>query len=210
MKKHDRGQSEMKKKIVSCLVVCVVIVLSYFYAHIDKNSYIYDRNADAATFYGTGILAEGEELSQTFVSMEEKVDGVKLKVTTVGNVESIVVKYKILDEELNVVYEGKIPASELENNKFNQLKVSGVEDALKKQYTLVLCEEKADEQNGVAFYIEPGRYDNQKLTVKGNETDGTLVFRSVCHEFDVETFVVLLGMIAFVMAFMKVLYKLFK
>ena len=52
-------KSKMKKKIVSCLMVCVVIVFAYFYAYIDKNSYIYDRNADTSTFYSTGILTEG-------------------------------------------------------------------------------------------------------------------------------------------------------
>ena len=200
----------MKKKIISCFVICVVIVLSYFYAHIDKNSYIYNRNADTGTFYSTGILEEGEEIMQSFIAEEDAIDGINIKVSMAGNVEKVVVKYAILDENATKLYEGTIPAVQLEGNKFNQLEVEKIEDTKGKTYTLVLSAENANEQNGVAFYLEPGRYFEQKLMIKGNETDGTIVMRSICHRFDVETFVVLLGMVAFVTGFMKVLYKLFK
>lgn len=200
----------MKKKIVSCFIVCIVIVASYFYAHIDKNTYVYNRNADTGTFYSTGILKEEEELTQTFVSEEAAIDGLNVKVAVSGNVEDVVVHYAILDADSDKLFEGSVPAIELESNKFNYLKVSRIADTEGKEYTLVLSEKNADEQNGVAFYVEPGRYNNQTLIVKENATDGTLVFRSVCHRFDVETFIVLLGMIVFVTVFMKALYKLFR
>ena len=64
----------MRKKIISCLIICVVIVLSYFYAHIDKNSYIYNRNSDTALFYGTGILLNNEEITQTFIAEENVIE----------------------------------------------------------------------------------------------------------------------------------------
>lgn len=200
----------MKKKIISCLLICVVIVLSYFYAHIDKNSYIYNRNADTGTFYSTGILTDGEQVMQSFVVEEDTIDGINIKVALAGNVEKVVVKYAILDENSEKVYENSIPAIYLESNKFNKLKIEDVTDTNGKTYTLALHEEKSDEQNGVSFYLEPGRQENQQLLIRDNETDGTLVLRTICHRFDVETFMVLLGMIAFVVGFMKVLYKLFK
>lgn len=200
----------MEKKIVSCLMVCIVIILAYFYAHVNKNSYLYDRNADTGTFYSTGIMMEDEELTQTFVSEEDTIDGLNIKAAIIGNAEDVVVNYAILDVDSENVFKGTVRATELENNKFNQLEISKITDAKGKTYTIVLSEEKSDEQNGVAFYIEPGRYGNQQLIIKGNETDGTLAVRSICHRFDVETFVVLLGMIAFITAFMKVLYKFFK
>ena len=200
----------MKKKVISCLVVCLVIILSYFYAHIDKNSYIYNRNADTGSFYSTGILLDDEEVTQSFVAEEDCIDGINIKISLSGKVEKVVVRYAILDESSTKLYEGTVPAVRLENNKFNQLEVEKINDTKGKTYTLVLSAENANEQNGVAFYLEPGRYSDQKLMIKGNETDGTLIMRSICHRFDVETFVVLLGMVAFVTGFMKVLYKLFK
>lgn len=200
----------MKKKIISCLVICVVVVLSYFYAHIDQNSYIYNRNADTATFYGTGLLLQNEKIVQTFIAEENTIDGINIKIVTSGNVENIDLNYSVLDEKSEEVASVKIAAVELGNNKFNQLDLPTIENTAGKQYTLVLSVENADEQNGVGFYIEPGRKDNQQLTIKDNETDGTLVTRIISHRFDVETFGVLLGIIAFVVLFMKVLYKFFE
>lgn len=200
----------MRKKIISCLIICVVIVLSYFYAHIDKNSYIYNRNSDTALFYGTGILLNNEEITQTFIAEENVIDGFHIKIATAGNVEKVVLSYSVIDEMSEVVAQAKVPVNALESNKFNRLEIPTIENTEGKQYTLVLSTENADEQNGVGFYIEPGRRENQQLTIKNNDTDGTLVARIISHRFDMETFVVLLGIILFVVMFMKVLYKFFK
>ena len=200
----------MRKKIISCLIICVVIVLSYFYAHIDKNSYIYNRNSDTALFYGTGILLNNEEITQTFIAEENVIDGFHIKIATAGNVDKVVLSYSVIDEMSEVVAQAKVPVNALESNKFNRLEIPTIENTEGKQYTLVLSTENADEQNGVGFYIEPGRRENQQLTIKNNDTDGTLVARIISHRFDMETFVVLLGIILFVVVFMKVLYKFFK
>lgn len=200
----------MKKKIISCLVIVVVIVLSYFYAHIDKNSYLYDRNADTGTFDATGVLEDGEEIRQTFIADENSIDGINIKVNISGNVETVVLNCVLLDEAMQEVCHVNVAANELENNKFNKIDFPIVTETKGRQFTLVLREENSDVQNGVGFYYEPGSQEDQKLAIRGNETEGTMITRIICHRFDVETFVVLLGIIAFVVVFMKILYKYFK
>ena len=200
----------MKKKIILCLMIVVVIVLSYFYAHIDKNSYLYDRNADTGTFYGTGVLEENEEIRQTFIANENTIDGINIKVDIYGIVDDVVLNCVLLDEDMREVSKINITANELEDNKFNKLELPEAAGTKGNQFTLVLSEENSDNQNGIGFYFEPGSSAEQKLSIKGNETDGNLVARSVCNRFDAETFIVLLGIIAFVAGFMKVLYKYFK
>ena len=127
-----------------------------------------------------------------------------------GNVENVIINHVILDGNSKQVCGGSTSASELENNKFNQLDVSQASVEKGEKYTIVLSAEGADEQNGVSFYIEPSGYKEQKLSINGDEMDGALVVRLICYRFDVETFVVLLGMIIFVIGFMKILYKLFR
>lgn len=204
------GESTMKKKIISILIVVVVITVSFLYAHIDKNNYLYDRNADTSKFHNTGILAEGEEIRQTFVAEEESIDGINVKVAMSGNIEDVVLKYTLLDENSEKLFAGVVPANELENNKFNKLAMSEITRTKGKHYTLILSEENSDEQNGISFYVEPAKQGERKLIIKGTEDGGTLVARVISHQFDMETFCVLLGMIAFVAAFMKILYKFFK
>ena len=192
------------------MIMCAVILLSYFYAHIDYNSYIYNRHGDSAMYYGTGPLLDDEIITQTFIAEENTIDGFNIKITTSGNVDKLVLKYSVMDEMFEVVARAQVPANTLESNKFNQLDIPTIENTAGKQYTIVLSVDNADTQNGVGFYVEPGSDGNQQLNIKNNDTDGTLVTRIISHRFDVETFIVFLGIVAFVAMFMKVLYKFFK
>ena len=200
----------MKKKIGFCVMICIVVVASYFYAHINQNSYLYNRNAETSTFGGTGILLPNEQVMQSFVSGEDSIDGLNLKVALFGNVDKVSLEYRILDEDAKELRCVQVKASQLENNKFNHLPFDTIEDTQNKKYTLVLRVDNSDEQNGIGFYIEPASQNEQQLVIRDTETDGTLVTRVLCYGFDMETFVVLLGMIVFVVGFMKVLFKIFR
>ena len=62
----------MKKKLTVILLIAGVLVMAYLYAHIDKNTYLYDRNTDSADLTGTGILEEKEELRSSHLSAPER------------------------------------------------------------------------------------------------------------------------------------------
>ena len=188
-------------------MIAAILVGAFLYAHVDKNIYLYDRSLESEDFINTGILEEGETLEQTFTMKDEAIDGINLKISSVGNVEDVTLLGTLKDAGSNEkVSEFSVAGSEIKNNKINKLKVPRVEDT--KEYTLVLACEGSDEQNGLSFYVTQGNAG--KLTVKGNDTNGVLVSRMLCHRFDVETFFVLLGFVAFVYVFMRTLYKLFK
>lgn len=199
----------MKKKISGAVLIAAILVGAFLYAHVDKNIYLYDRSLESEDFINTGILEEGETLEQTFTMNDEAIDGINLKISSVGNVDDVTLLGTLKDVESNEeVSEFSIAGQEIKNNKINKLKVPRVENTKGKEYTLVLACEGSDEQNGLSFYVTQGNVG--KLTVKGNDTNGVLVSRMLCHRFDVETFVVLLGFVAFIYVFMKTLYKLFK
>lgn len=203
-------KNRKKTIIYTILSIVVLFGVSYIYAHIDKNSYLYDRNADTGTYYGTGILMQEEEVSQTFVAKEDNIDGINIKVSITGNVENVVLHYTLIDEATGTRSEATVKASELENNKFNHLPIDKIIGTKGKSYKLILNVENSDEQSGIAFYVERSQQNGQKLVVKENEAEGTLVARVVSHRFDLETFIVFIGIIIFIVAFMKVLYKSFK
>lgn len=194
MKTSDRG-TIMKKKIVSGIIICVILALSVWYSHVDKNQYLYDRNLDTSMFVSTGILTEDKSVTQEFVSKENTIDGINIKVNLVGNSDESVIKYVLSEKGGKTVYEGQVFGRNLKNSKFNKLPVEGVSNAKNEQYTLTLTEQNADEHNGIGFYID---------------TDGTLIVRMISYKFDIETFAMLLVIIIFFSLFMKMLYKLFK
>lgn len=200
----------MKKRIVKIISICVVLVLAFLYAYVDKNEYLYDRNADTSVFISTGVLNEEEEVSQTFLAKDDTIDGINLKVSVVGDVDKVVLNCIIEDNATGDVEEMTIAGKELKNNKFNKLDFPRMFNTQGKQYTLTVRAKNCDEQNGVSLYIDPTCVNGDSLCVKGNETQGTLIARVISHRFDVETFVVLLGILGFIAMFLKVLYKLFK
>ena len=202
----------MKKYIKTGIGILIIVVLAFLYAHIDKNSYLYDRNADTSTFISTGTLLEGETISQGFVSEEEILSGINMKCSVLGDASDVEVQYSLRDIETGkAVASGSVKAGEINNNKFNQFWMEPIDSAKGKEYLLEITETGADAANGVSFYVVPQKEEGaQVLNIKNNETEGSLAVRYVSHRFDMETFVVLLGFAAFIVIFMKLLYKLFK
>lgn len=202
----------MKKYIKTGIGILIVVILAFLYAYIDKNSYLYDRNADTSTFISTGTLLEGETISQGFVSEEEILSGINMKCSVLGDASDVEVQYSLRDIETGkAVASGSVKAGEINNNKFNQFWMEPIDSAKGKEYLLEITETGADAANGVSFYVVPQKEEGaQVLNIKNNETEGSLAVRYVSHRFDMETFVVLLGFAAFIVIFMKLLYKLFK
>ena len=79
----------MKKYIKTGIGILIVVILAFLYAHIDKNSYLYDRNADTSTFLNTGILLDGEKISQEFISEEDILDGMNNKCAVQGETAGV-------------------------------------------------------------------------------------------------------------------------
>ncbi len=200
----------MKRRIKSTAMVLVIIGLAFLYAHIDKNTYLYDRNEDLENYTQTGVLLEGETISQTFFCKEDILDGINLKSVVVGDASNVILEYAITDNETGEVVENSIQGTEVKNNKFNSFKFPEIKDTSNKSYTLTIRETGADANNGISFYVSQTNPEDSQLSIREQDTQGSLVVRLISHRFDTETFIVLLGFILFITIFIKVLYKLFK
>ena len=63
----------MKKKLSMIVFEAVLIAFTCMYAIVDKNNAIYDRAVDTSQYVALG-LEQGEMVSQSFVSTEDKLD----------------------------------------------------------------------------------------------------------------------------------------
>ena len=66
-----------------------------------------------------------------------------------------------------------------------------------------------DEGQEIYLYYEQIPKDGTQLEVNGEAAGGCMILRSYVHRFDVETFIVTLGFVIYIVVFMRVLYKLF-
>ena len=82
---------------------------------------------------------------------------------------------------------------------------------MRRKKIYIFSKQKVDKENvGIAFYYEDKVENGTTMRILGNEVPGTdLLVKVITHEFDLETFCVLLGFLAFIFLFMRSLYKLF-
>ena len=196
------------KNIKKIVIGIIVLGLIFVYAHVDNMMDLYDINIDPSQYLSTGVIYDGE-LRQTFTSKEEKLDGVSLKSSIVGDCSNITLEYKLLDDSGNVVASGSADAQKIKDKKFYKYKFEQIKNCKNKEYTFVMKEKGATEVQGIAFYIDP-TINNSQVYNNTNNAEGALVAKVISHRFDMKTYIIVLVFILYLVGFTKLLYKLFR
>lgn len=201
-----------KKTIISDILVCaIIVVFSYMYANIDKMNLLYNKNIDTSQYIATGNM-NSKVLEQTFLCVENSLDGINLKCQVFGDISNVELKYELSENNSGkIVAEGEKPATELKNNQFNKLFFEKkVEHCNDENYKLRIQVVNATDDSGVGFFFVNEKEDKNTLTIGEDEQEGVLVAKTITKRFDLETFVVMIGFVVFIWVFLKWLCKLFK
>lgn len=201
----------MKSKIKTIILILVILVLSGVYAVIDKPVSFYDTTCDTSKFLSIP-LEEGKQISQNFQCKEKKLDGmaIKLSADNIEDKSQAVILYEVVDKETgDCVAEGEENLGKLRSGKFFKIKFDTVTGTQGKSFTFNLIV-KNSAMGTVRVFYTSGADDTATLTYSGDTIDGVGVMRSLTHRFDVETYIVTLCFAAYIILFMRWLYKLFK
>ena len=199
----------MKKKLYWIIVGIILIAFSGVYAIVHKNVSIYDKKIDT-TNYVSYPISTGTEISQTFVSPEDKINGINVKMGVVGNQNTKKIGYKLNDENGKTVASGEATLEKLKSGKFFYMGFDPVENCKGKEYTFVISVEECEPTEQIIIYATP-EVDNQKvLKVNEDKVDSIMILRVVNHRFDLETFLVTTVFLIYVVVFIGWLSKVFK
>ena len=201
----------MKKVVKWAVGIVIALLFCYGYSHIAKTHMLYDDKVDTSQYMGTGVLSG--EIKQTFVSEEDKLDGMAIKCSIQGAPEDSTVKITLIDDATGKeVAHSKLKLKDIKNSKFNKFTFDTITGCKGKEYTLIVENPDGDVENtlGVGFSYEPKQEENTSLYINEKSTDGTLIAKTVTNRFDIETFCVLVLFILYIVGFIKFLYKLFK
>lgn len=194
------------KKLKYVVLILFVVVAAFLYAHIGKNNLLYDRNVDNSEYQPTGVV---EKVEQSFICKEDTLDGFRVKCQIIGDVTGRYIQYQLIDQENGkILADKKAPADEIKNSKFYYFKIDKLSSTRDHSYKIIFKNE--DENNGIGFFHQKETADDSVLGINGKTTEGTLIIKNVTERFDIETFVVLLVYVLYVVLFIKFLYKLFK
>lgn len=198
----------MKKKVIRVLESIVVIALVFLYAHIAKPHAIYDKTIDPSA-YGTVTESKNAILEQEFEVNEDTLDGIRVKGAESGDISKVSLNYTLEEVDTNeVVAEGEINAKKALKSRFYELPDT-IENCNGKQYRLSLTQNAEDNESAVQFSFEKQEESNTAFYVDG-ENRRNDDFKTLTDRFDLETFFVVMIFVIYIVAFMKLLYRLFK
>ena len=200
----------MKKKIQIIVGIVIIVIASFLYAHISKTHCIYDREIDTSDYKDVPLL-DGITVSQSFKVTENTLDGVRIKCRVNGNPENVNVEYVLKEvdsgEELA---NGIVSGAAIKNSKFTDFEFSVVGNTNGKEYEFVIWAENGDEENNIVLCYEGMKETDTELKISEQIQEGTLILKKKKKRFDIETFVILLIFVLYIIVFLKFLYKLFK
>ena len=200
----------MKKKIQIIVGIVIIVIASFLYAHISKTHCIYDREIDTSDYKDVPLL-DGITVSQSFKVTENTLDGVRIKCRVNGNPENVNVEYVLKEvDSVEELANGIVSGAAIKNSKFTDFEFSVVGNTNGKEYEFVIWAENGDEENNIVLCYEGMKETDTELKISEQIQEGTLILKTVTKRFDIETFVILLIFVLYIIVFLKFLYKLFK
>ena len=136
----------------------------------------------------------------------------KIKVIVIGLIILCLAGvYAIIDKAVSI-YDTSCDTSALKkvrNGKFFKIKFDRIDATKDKKYMLEMSVQECPTGSIRVFYT-PGSNENATLIYASQTIEGVGVIRSLTHRFDLETFIVTLCFAAYIILFMRWLYKLFE
>ncbi len=199
----------MKKWLKYIIAGVIVVLVCFAYAHIDKANNIYDTRTDNSSYVQVSILADSY-VSQSFRCPEDKMDGIAAKILLNGGSEEGELVYSIYDESGRELRKGGFSVNDIKSGKINLIKFNeSIKGSKDKLYTVFFEQKGLHDGESLGIYYDPVGRKSGELKVNEEKVEGTMVFRSITHRFDLETFIVVLGFVIYFVLFFKILYRLF-
>lgn len=227
-KKHTMQENYQSKevgmvmKVVKRMIlVILVLVLAAFYSYGIWPRAIYDSSIGSGSYEVTGALTGDMAVEQQFQCEDNGFSGITIKLTKQDN--AVIGEYQWLVQDVEagtVIGSGIINETSTENEDFEsgnvqkqgvvELEFPRVENSKGKNYVLSIVAQDVRDDQAMAVYITEKGETGSKLTVEQQEIEKACVVKVEYRRFNVETFIVFLVIMAYLLAFIRFMYKLFR
>ena len=190
------------KKINKMAAVIILILIAFIYGHIHKTHAIYDRTVENDQY----IMLDGSQsqITQEFICEEDSLDGIQVKCQNLQEDPEAEIRVYLQDcENGGIVAKSVKKAGEIKTGKFNEFSFDTVSRCRGKAYKVVF------EKDFLALYAEKTSEEGTNLKINSEESEGTLILKTVTYRFDIETFCVFLLLVLYICVFFQFLNWLF-
>ena len=190
------------RKVEKLATVIVLILLAFVYGHIHKTHAIYDRTVENDQY----IMLDGSQsqITQEFICEEDSLDGIQVKCQNLQEDPEAEIRVYLQDcENGGIVAKSVKKAGEIKTGKFNEFSFDTVSRCRGKAYKVVF------EKDFLALYAEKTSEEGTNLKINSEESEGTLILKTVTYRFDIETFCVFMLLVSYICVFFQFLNWLF-
>ena len=190
------------KKIKKMAAVIILILIAFIYGHIHKTHAIYDRTVENDQY----IMLDGSQsqITQEFICEEDSLDGIQVKCQNLQEDPEAEIRVYLQDcENGGIVAKSVKKAGEIKTGKFNEFSFDTVSRCRGKAYKVVI------EKDFLALYAEKTSEEGTNLKINSEESEGTLILKTVTYRFDIETFCVFMLLVSYICVFFQFLNWLF-
>lgn len=210
------------KVMKKALLIVLVIIVAGFYSYGGWPRAIYDSNVGSNSFEVTESLIGEKTFEQKFICGDAGFCGISIKLSTQENAAAGMYHWAVEEEGTgNLIGEGTISKSDTESKSFNssnpqkrgivKLEFPMQKESKGRVYVLKLQAQDVPEDEGIMVYITDKGNTESTLCVSGEVlVDKAGVIKLRYQRFNVETFIVFLGIAVYLAVFLKFMYKLFK
>lgn len=190
------------KKIKKMAAVIILILIAFIYGHIHKTHAIYDRTVENDQY----IMLDGSQsqITQEFICEEDSLDGIQVKCQNLQEDPEAEIRVYLQDcENGGIVAKSVKKAGKIKTGKFNEFSFDTVSRCRGKAYKVVF------EKDFLALYAEKTSEEGTNLKINSEESEGTLILKTVTYRFDIETFCVFMLLVSYICVFFQFLNWLF-
>ena len=190
------------KKIKKMAAVIILILIAFIYGHIHKTHAIYDRTVENDQY----IMLDGSQsqITQEFICEEDSLDGIQVKCQNLQEDPEAEIRVYLQDcGNGGIVAKSVKKAGEIKTGKFNEFSFDTVSRCRGKAYKVVF------EKDFLALYAEKTSEEGTNLKINSEESEGTLILKTVTYRFDIETFCVFMLLVSYICVFFQFLNWLF-
>lgn len=203
------------------IFILVIIILATVYSYGVWPRAIYNTSIGSSAYEVTESLNGRKVLEQEFMCEDKGLCGITIKLTKQTNRSIGTYDWTIVEKETGeTVGEGIIDESTTENKEFESkssqkqgnvnLEISKQKESKNKEYLLTITPHDVSDDESMAIYITEKGNVNGNLTINGVEMEKASVIKIQYQRFNTETFIVFLGVILYLVVFVKFMYRLFK
>ena len=198
----------MKKVIKPIIYVCAILVISLFRTFLCSwEVAIYDTGVEGDGYGNFGQLSGNSYIEQSFSCEMNGLEGVQVQPVTFNRTENGTLIYQLIDKETQeTVAEGTVDTTGWEDAKFTEITFQRVEESKGREYVLRIQADNTPDGKGISFYTTQKQEDTS-LSLNGEDRDECLVLKTVYKTFNLQEFIDFAGMMAYILLFIKLLYK---